>query len=90
MRALRAGLWIWGAGSLELRLEAPDAIEAQIRSSGSRSERVLVAGEATVRLELREPEWHFVLLEVPKLLATDPPRGLELAELSLHPGARGG
>jgi hypothetical protein len=83
MEERQAPLWIFGAGTLELRVSTPAALEAGLWVDGERLADSTVSGEAPLRAELRGEEWHAVVVEIPELLPTSPPRGLRLEGVTL-------
>jgi len=83
MSERQAPFWIYGRGRLELDLAAPGMTAAGVWVDGQKRRTLQVAGAAAVTVRLRGEGWHVVMLEVPKLLGTNPPRGLRLARLGL-------
>jgi len=83
MSERQAPFWIYGRGRLELDLAAPGMTAAGVWVDGRKRRTLQVAGAAAVTVRLRGEGWHVVMLEVPKLLGTNPPRGLRLARLGL-------
>ena len=79
----QAPFWMHGAGTLRLEVSAPDPTPATFWVDGEVVDRAQVAGRATFEAELAGAGWHAVVLEVPRLLDTAPPRGLELESLAL-------
>jgi hypothetical protein len=79
----QAPLWIYGSGTLSLRIGAPGPTRAGLWVDGERLQDAVVTSEATLETPLPGERWHSVVLEVPELAPTDPPRGLTLFELSL-------
>jgi hypothetical protein len=73
--------WIRGAGTLRLEVSAPERTPAALWIDGAPVARALVDGRATLEGELAGDGWHAVVLEVPELLETTPPQGLELDSL---------
>ncbi len=79
----QAPLWIHGAGTLRLVVSAAASTPATFWVDGEVSERALVAGPTSLEAELAGEGWHAIVLEVPELLETTPPSGLELQGLVL-------
>ncbi|HYY76176.1 MAG TPA: hypothetical protein VE644_07655, partial [Gaiellaceae bacterium] len=77
-------LWVFGAGTLELDMSTPVALEAGLWVDGEREPNVLVADEATLSAEIEGERWHAVVVEIPELLPTAPPRGLRLESVTLE------
>jgi hypothetical protein len=77
-------LWIFGAGTLELEVSTPAALEAGLWVDGERRPNVVVSDDATLSAELEGERWHALVLEVPELLPSDPPRGLLLESVTLE------
>ena len=75
--------WVYGTGTLQLVVSSPDETPATFWVDGEVVDRARVAGRATFEAELAGTGWHAVVLEVPRLLETTPPRGLELESLAL-------
>jgi len=76
-------LWLYGSGTLRLAVSAAAETPASLWIDGERVDAALVSTEATLAGELRGGGWHAVVLEVPALLETTPPRGLRLERLLL-------
>jgi hypothetical protein len=83
----QAPFWVYGAGTLRLRVSAPAETPASLWLDGDLVDRIQVDGTATVEAELAGDRWHALVLEVPQLLETTPPQGLELESLELLTGA---
>jgi hypothetical protein len=81
----QAPFWLYGSGTLHLRVSAPAALDAAVWVDGRRVGDARVAREASLETPLTGPGWHAVVLEVPELLDTDRPRALQLDELDLRP-----
>jgi hypothetical protein len=81
----QAPLWVYGEGTLRLEVTAPSATPALLWVDGVRADLAHVRGRATLAAELDGDRWHAVVLEVPELLGTVPPRGLRLGRLALAP-----
>ena len=79
----QAPFWIWGSGRLELGLDAPASTLALLRVDGKRAKSFVVAGPTTIEVELSGQGWHSLLLEIPRLFATEPARGLRLTRLTV-------
>jgi hypothetical protein len=73
--------WVHGAGMLRLEVGAPERTPAALWIDGAPVAREVVDGRATLEGELVGDGWHAVVLEVPELLETTPPQGLELESL---------
>jgi hypothetical protein len=76
-------IWVYGAGTLRLVVNAVSPTPAMLWVDGEIVARTRVDGTATFAAKLAGQGWHAVVLEVPALLATEPPQGLELESLSL-------
>jgi hypothetical protein len=76
-------IWVYGAGTLRLAVDAASASPATLWVDGEVIDRALVDGSTIFEAELAGGGWHAVVLEVPALLPTEPPRGLELESLVL-------
>jgi hypothetical protein len=83
----QAPFWVYGAETLRLRVSAPAETPASLWLDGDLVDRIQVDGTATVEAELAGDRWHALVLEVPQLLETTPPQGLELESLELLTGA---
>jgi hypothetical protein len=79
----QAPLWIYGAGALSLAVSAVAETPATLWVDGEIAEREAATGRATFEVALDSESWHAVVLEVPELLPTDPPQGLELEAVDL-------
>jgi hypothetical protein len=75
--------WIYGAGTLRLTVDSASPLPATLWVDGEVIGRELVAGSTAFEAELAQGGWHAVVLEVPALLTTEPPQGLELETLVL-------
>jgi hypothetical protein len=80
----QAPIWIYGSGTLALRVGTPEPTRVGLWVDSSRRPDVEVMEERTLVARLRGRRWHSVVLEVPTLMGTTPPRGLTLFELSLR------
>jgi hypothetical protein len=79
----QAPLWVYGEGTLTLRVGTTTTNWAGLWVDGARLPDVRVRGRATLRASLKGERWHAVVLEVPRLTGTTPPRGLRLLDLDL-------
>ena len=79
----QAPLWIYGSGSLELAVSTPESLDATLWVDGQELRNGTVAREGTLEAELAGERWHAVVVEVPELLETNPPRGLRLERITL-------
>ena len=70
--------WIHGAGPLRLTVSAIAETPATLWVDGERADVELVDGSVTLEGRLEGEGWHAIVLEVPELLDTAPPQGLEL------------
>ena len=84
MKERQAPLWVYGSGTLALTVSAPEQMRAQIWVDGQVRENVSVSGSTALTTALEGERWHAVVLEVPQLLDTRPPRGLRLSSLVLR------
>jgi hypothetical protein len=83
MEERQGPLWIFGSGGLRLEVSAPARLPAALWIDGQRVDTALLDGQATLGGTLVGDRWHAVVLEVPELLATKPPRGLLLERIQL-------
>ncbi len=83
MNERQAPFWVHGAGTLRLEVSAPAETPATLWVDGEVADRIQVDGRASFEAELAGDGWHAIVLEVPRLLETAPPRGLELVSLVL-------
>jgi hypothetical protein len=74
-------LWVYGAGTLRLAVDAASPTPAMLWVDGEIIDRKRVDRTTTFEAELAGEGWHAVVLEVPVLLATEPPQGLVLVSL---------
>ena len=74
--------WIYGSGRLRLTVSAIAETPATLWVDGDRADVEQVDGTATLEGELQGEGWHALVLEVPELLSTAPPQGLELDALA--------
>ena len=81
----QAPFWVYGQGTLRLAVSAPEDTPAALWLDGEVVDRAQVRGTAAFEAELAGDRWHAIVLEVPLLLETAPPRGLELESLTLAP-----
>jgi hypothetical protein len=79
----QAPLWIYGSGSLALAVSTPAPLDATLWVDGERLGAVAVSEEVTLEAELKGRRWHAVVVEIPELLDTSPPRGLRLEGVRL-------
>jgi hypothetical protein len=79
----QAPLWVFGSGSLALAVSTTAPLDATLWVDGERLPGVTVSEEATLQAELEGRRWHAVVVEIPELLDTSPPRGLRLERVSL-------
>jgi hypothetical protein len=70
--------WIHGAGPVRLTVSAIAETPATLWVDGERADVELVDGSVTLEGRLEGEGWHAIVLEVPELLDTAPPQGLEL------------
>jgi hypothetical protein len=84
MKERQAPIWIYGSGTLALTVASPEATTARLWVDGEIRERVSVDRVASLTSELEGERWHAIVLEVPQLLDTRPPRGLSLSSLTLR------
>ena len=83
MKERQAPFWLYGSGPVQLEVSAPAPTPAVLWVDGVRVDRTVVSGETTLDGELEGGGWHALVLEVPRLLDTTPPRGLRLERLGL-------
>lgn len=84
MEERQAPLWVYGSGTLALSVSSPREINARLWVDGEVGPSFAVAGRASVSAEIEDEGWHAVVLEVPQLLDTKPPRGLRLSTVRLR------
>jgi hypothetical protein len=70
--------WLYGSGPLLLTVSAIAETPVTLWVDGERADVELVDGTATLEGELAGEGWHALVLEIPELLGTAPPQGLEL------------
>ena len=80
----QAPIWVFGSGALSLRLGAPEPTQAALWIDGQRAPDTDISGERTLVTELHGERWHSIVVEVPRLLGADEPKGLTLYELELR------
>jgi hypothetical protein len=83
MNERQGPLWVYGSGALSLRVGAPKPTAAGVWVDGARRRNVQIRDEGTLEVRLRGERWHALVLEVPELMDTTPPRGLTLFESTL-------
>ena len=84
MRERQGLLWLHGSGTVELDVSAIGETPAALWVDGARVDETVVAGSATLEAELDGERWHALVLEIPRLLDADPPRGLLLGAIRLR------
>jgi hypothetical protein len=77
-------LWIYGEHTVELELTAPATTTARVWVDGAVVDSPTVARRATVSVDLEGDRWHWVMLEVPRLVGTAVPRGLTIARMAFN------
>jgi hypothetical protein len=85
MEERQGPLWLYGSGTAVLHVSTPAPTDAALWVDGRRVEDVRVTERATLAAPLDDAGWHSIVLEVPELLETKPPRGLRLEQLELGP-----
>ncbi|HXV94969.1 MAG TPA: hypothetical protein VD695_00325 [Gaiellaceae bacterium] len=70
--------WLYGSGPLRLTVSAIAETPVTLWVDGERADVELVDGTGTLEGELAGEGWHALVLEIPDLLGTAPPQGLEL------------
>lgn len=86
MSETHAPLWVYGAGSVSLRVAAPQPLATTFGVDGREVARRLVGDPERVVLPLGPlRRWHLVTLDVPRLLPTKP-RATGVRLLSVVPG----
>jgi hypothetical protein len=83
MKQREAGLWIFGDGQLELTLGAPGLSSALLQVDNGQPRHFFVDGKTTISAPLEGNRWHRIVIRVPQLFGTKPPRGLELEQINL-------
>jgi hypothetical protein len=76
-------LWLYGAGTVRVTVKAAAEVPATLWVDGELADRAVVASPTILAGELDGSGWHALVLEVPQLLETEPPQGLELVEVAL-------
>ncbi len=71
-------LWVYGSGPIRLTVSAVAETPATFWVDGEQVDSQRVSGPTVFAGELGDEGWHALVLEVPQLLSTAPPRGLEL------------
>jgi hypothetical protein len=84
MSRKRAPFWVFGAGSLTMRVATDAAIALRISVDGEEALSRTVDGAAAVGVPLNGARWHLVTLEADRLLAAGPRQvGARLLDLEL-------
>jgi hypothetical protein len=83
MKERQAPLWLYGSGAVQLEVSSPAPTPAVLWVDGARVDRAVVSDETVLDAELEGEGWHALVLEIPQLLDTKPPRGLRLDRLGL-------
>ena len=80
MRERQGPLWLYGSGPVRLEVSASAETPAALWVDGARADETLVSvsGTASLEAELAGEGWHALVLEVPRLLDTEPPEALRL------------
>jgi hypothetical protein len=84
MRERQGLLWLHGSGPVRLEVSARADTPAALWVDGALVDETHVAGTATLEGELEGERWHAVVLEVPRLLDTEPPEGLVLEAIRME------
>ncbi len=84
MRERQGLLWLYGSGTVQLDVSAIAETPAALWVDGVRVDETVVAGTARLEAELDGERWHALVLEIPRLLDADPPRGLMLGAIRLR------
>jgi hypothetical protein len=86
MRERQGPLWLYGSGSVRLEVSAIAETPAVLWADGARVDQTLVpvSGRASLEADLDGEGWHALVLEVPRLLDTEPPQGLVLGGIRLQ------
>ena len=71
-------LWVYGSGPIRLTVSAIAETPATLWVDGEQADSQPVSGPTVLAGELGGEGWHALVLEVPELLSTRPPQGLEL------------
>jgi len=83
MSERQAPFWLFGKGRIRLDFSAPTPTEATLWVDGVKRRKFDVFGTEAQTVRLRGERWHLLVLEVPRLFETAPPRGLRLDRLTL-------
>ncbi len=79
----QAPFWLHGSGTLRLEVSAIEQTRAILWVDGEEADSQLVDGTAVLAGELVGEGWHALVLQVPELLAFEPPQGLELERIQV-------
>lgn len=85
MNERQAPLWVYGEGTLSLRVGAPEPMAAALLVDGERLGDTEVGEQEILEVPLDGEEWHAIVLEVRELVGPGRPRGLTLYEIRLSP-----
>ncbi|MET1009148.1 MAG: hypothetical protein ABWY96_03705, partial [Gaiellaceae bacterium] len=75
-------LWVYGSGPIRLTVSAVAETPATFWVDGEQVDTQRVSGPTVFAGELEDEGWHALVFEVPQLLSTAPPRGLELESVA--------
>ncbi|MGH3023926.1 MAG: hypothetical protein ACRDNI_09745, partial [Gaiellaceae bacterium] len=82
MRERQGPLWLYGDGPVQLDVTAAAETPASLWLNGRRVDETVVSGPANLSGTL-EGGWNAVVLEVPALIAGNPPNGLRLERIAV-------
>jgi hypothetical protein len=83
MNERQGPLWVYGSGAVRLHVSAVARTSASLWTDGQRVASAEVDGDAMLESDLAGRRWHALVLEVPALFETSPPRGLHLDRIEL-------
>jgi hypothetical protein len=75
--------WVYGSGSVRVTVDAIAETPATFWVDGDQADVQIVSGPTELTGRLEGEGWHALVLEVPQLLSTAPPQGVELVSLAV-------
>jgi hypothetical protein len=82
MKERDAPLWIFGEDDVEIELASPEPTFGFVHVDGGAATRFKVEDTVTLAVELEGRRWHSIVIEIPALFPTTPPRGFEIVRLT--------
>ena len=79
----QGAFWVYGSGPVKLTVNAIAETPATLWVDGERADTGLVSGPTELEGDLAGEGWHALVLEVPALLSTAPPQGVELVAVDV-------